>query len=311
MLPKISIIIPVYNREKLIVRCLDSVKDQTVLPYELVVVDNNSTDSTRFVVEKWKSENSNLPISFKILNQSIRGAYAARQKGQENAEGDYFIFFDSDDAMRPNLIEEVLNKLSEHPDADVVCWQCMIHQLDKSSRVPPFMADKPLEAHLVHTLLRPQGYTIRKSFLEKTGGWNKQLFVWDDLELGQRILLKNPVIYPLKKILADIFSQEESITGLDFSSKQGEWEKILDEMANNAASLQTPDSIKINNIIDYRRVILAAHYKREKNLSAARNLYKKTIQKKSMKYRIPLIFAYHYTSLGLRGAWRIVRKVIM
>lgn len=304
---KISIVIPVWNREKLVIRCLDSVLHQTVKPYEIIVVDNNSTDNTLGQVNQWIQQNQNYGIKFKLIEQPVRGACATRQKGLENVEGEFISFFDSDDVMLPNLLERVNKIINSNPEIDIICWKCRITLLDGSKRVPPFLSNNIIEAHLIHTLLRPQGYIVRKNFIEKAGGWNKPLKVWNDYELGLRLILRDPKIILLNEILVDIYSQEESITGKDFSSKEGEWEKTLQEMIRVNEETEYTGKDLVSNILNYRMAILAAHYYREGNSNGASKLMKETLSKNSRIKKLLLNFAYHYTRLGLRGAWRILR----
>ena len=307
---KASVIVPVFNRENLVVRCLDSILGQTLKPRELIVVDNASTDQTRQVVARWMESHKDSGIEMKLLSETRQGACFARQKGLENATGDYVIFFDSDDEMLPGLLEKACRKVEDDPSLDIVCWKCRINRLDGSSRVPTFMADKPVEAHLIHTLLRPQGHLVRKKFLTEAGGWSKPVKVWDDLELGLRLLLANPKIAGIPEVLAEIHAQDESITGTDFSSKEGEWEKILREMEKVNESSSHPLRKRIARILAYRKAILAAHYSREGNSKAASRLLEEALRNSDPKLRFLLRFSYEYTRRGLRGAWRFVRLAI-
>ena len=305
--PVISVIVPVWNREGLIEKCLDSIVRQTRKPSELIIVDNNSTDKTVEVVEKWINRHSDSGIKFKLLVEKKRGACAARQKGLENADGEFLIFFDSDDRMLPNLIEKVNTSLLSNPGVDIVCWKCRIKLLDGSYRVPPFMPENPLEGHLIHTLFRPQGYIVRKTFLNEAKGWTKFVEVWNDFELGLRLIINKPKIIAIDEILAEIYSQEDSITGKDFSSKQGKWELTLNEMEEENERNDHPQKNKIRKILNYRKSILAALYFLEGNSKAACNLMNETLKDKSPVDKLLLKFSYHYTRRGFRGVWRIVR----
>ena len=307
MKPTISVIVPVLNRERLILRCLDSILHQTVKPYEIIVVDNGSEDNTYQLVENWMGSNRDCEINLKLIRQPIKGACVARQKGLENAEGDFVSFFDSDDVMLPDLIERVTETLSLNPESDIVCWPCRIILLDGSIRIPPFLPHNPIEGHLIHTLLRPQGYIVRKDFIERSAGWSKSIKVWNDFELGLRLILKNPACRPINKVLAEIYSQEESITGKDFSSKEGDWEKTIEEMEKVNSNSNHPEKAKIAKILNYRKAILAAHYYREGNKNGASKLMEDTLANKTLYQKLVLTFSYHYTRLGMRGAWRIVR----
>ena len=308
MNPSVSVVVPVRNRQDLIVRCLDSIWNQTVKPFELIVVDNDSSDNTYKAVEEWIQAHSGSHVRMKLLKEKKRGAYAARQTGLEIAEGEYVSFFDSDDEMKPNLVEQAWKAVITNSKPDIVCWQCVINMLDGSKRIPSYIPDRPLESHLIHTMLRPQGYMVKKDFISLAGGWKKPLEVWDDMELGLRLLLREPSIVALKDVLAEIYAQENSITGTDFSSKEGKWEITLDEMFSMTEKSNHPSKARIKNILDYRRSILAASYSREGNDIAAAKLMDKALGGKDFIKKQLLRFSFNYTKHGMRGAWRIVGK---
>lgn len=306
MCPKISVIIPVLNREKLIEICLESILNQKVKPYELIVVDNNSSDSTYSVVNEWMNNNSEAGVIFKLLKEEQKGACNARDKGFENSEGDYLIFFDSDDRMLPDLIAIADKELRNDPELDLLCWKSRINLLNGQRRIPAFEPANPIEGHLVHALLRPQGYIIRKQALKRAGGWKKPVEVWNDYELGLRILLTDPKIKGINKVLAEIYAQEDSITGRDFSSKEGKWEKTLQEMINVNEKVNHKQKERIGKILNYRKVILAAHYYREGNKKGALKLFMESCKNIKNKDRLLLNIAYFYTKLGGRGIWKLI-----
>ena len=89
----ISIIVPVYNGEKYIDKCLKSLVNQTLKNIEIIVVNDGSNDKTQNIVEKYKKENSNIIL----INSTNKGVAAARNKGLKIAKGNYIGFVDSDD----------------------------------------------------------------------------------------------------------------------------------------------------------------------------------------------------------------------
>lgn len=108
---RISAVIPAYNREKTIRRCIDSVVNQTVQPYEIIVVDDGSSDGTLEILEKEYSD------KVRLIRQNHRGAQAARNLGILNAEGDYIAFLDSDDEWLPDKLELQIKVLQKNRDA--------------------------------------------------------------------------------------------------------------------------------------------------------------------------------------------------
>ena len=95
-LKKVSVIIPTFNRAKLVQRAIKSVLNQTIKPYEIIVVDDGSTDDTLEVLK-------NYPI--KVLTQKNKGVSSARNLGIKNATGDIIALLDSDDEWLPKKIE--------------------------------------------------------------------------------------------------------------------------------------------------------------------------------------------------------------
>src|SRR6218665_334920 len=110
----ISIIIPTYNRAHLIEKTILSILNQTSSNFEVIVVDDGSTDNTEEVVSKFLSETFRY---FKIPN-SERGA--ARNHGTSHAIGDYVNWFDSDDEMLPNHVEMIQKMIDMHNAPEVI-----------------------------------------------------------------------------------------------------------------------------------------------------------------------------------------------
>lgn len=112
-LPLISIIIPVYNVEKYLRKCLDSVVDQTYTNLEMICVNDGSPDHSLNILEEYAARDKRI----KIISQENTGLSGARNTGLEHATGDYILFVDSDDWIDLDTCEKALQE-----DADVVFW---------------------------------------------------------------------------------------------------------------------------------------------------------------------------------------------
>lgn len=112
---KISVVIPAYNREKTIEKCLESVINQTYPCYEIVVVDDGSTDSTIRKIEELNC------MKVRVLRQNHKGAQAARNYGIKEAKGDYIAFLDSDDEWLLDKLEKQAPHLKGRKDVVVYC----------------------------------------------------------------------------------------------------------------------------------------------------------------------------------------------
>ena len=114
---QISIIIPVYNVEKYLRECLNSILNQTFQDFEIICVDDGSTDKSLEILQEYKRKDDR----FVILQQRHSGAGSARNNGIRLAAGKYIQFLDSDDYFEPTLLEEMFDH-AEKFDADLtVC----------------------------------------------------------------------------------------------------------------------------------------------------------------------------------------------
>ncbi len=103
-MPKISVIVPVYNVEKYLSRCIDSILNQTFTDFELILVDDGSTDNSGDICDIYSQKNSRIIV----IHQSNQGVSAARNQGIISAKGGYITFIDSDDWISSRLLERLL-----------------------------------------------------------------------------------------------------------------------------------------------------------------------------------------------------------
>lgn len=304
----ISVIVPVYNRERLLPMMLNSLARQSVRPREVIFIDNNSTDATPAILNCWKNEKESQGWNVKILNVSERGAALARRKGEDMATSTYLSFFDSDDVMHPDFLEKAMADFEANPGLDMTVWNVTFVHPDGRKRNRRVHPRRPLENHLIQGLLSTQAYTVRRDFLRKAGGWNPKIGGWDDLELGLRLLLAAPVIKITDESRVDVTVQEDSISGMSFLHRKGDWEHTLNEMAAMLKSREHEiDASKyqyISRILAYRFANLAAHYYREGDRDGAHQLLNDIKNRKDLGFYTRQIIraAYRFTSIGLPGA---------
>ncbi|MCD7723533.1 MAG: glycosyltransferase [Clostridiales bacterium] len=125
-MPLISVIIPVYNTESYLRQCLDSMLAQTLSDIEIICVDDGSTDFSPGILQSYGEKDSRI----KIINQANKGAGAARNTGLEAAAGEYVFFFDSDDYLKENALEDMYSRAQEL-DADICI--CNAQDFDSDS----------------------------------------------------------------------------------------------------------------------------------------------------------------------------------
>lgn len=130
----ISIIIPAFNAEKTIGRCLESVRQQINIENikEVLIIDDGSTDSTSEIVRSFEKRDSR----FRLIEKENGGVSSARNEGIRQATGEYIIFCDSDDEMKPELCKELLCAIQKQRCDMAICGYTEIHSCDSYSRIP-------------------------------------------------------------------------------------------------------------------------------------------------------------------------------
>ena len=105
---KFSIIVPMYNSSDWMEQCIHSIKNQTYKNFDCFLIDDGSTDNTAISCQNMIKDDTR----FKLICKPNGGVSSARNKGLEQAEGDYIIFVDSDDCIEENLLDEI-NRISK------------------------------------------------------------------------------------------------------------------------------------------------------------------------------------------------------
>ena len=127
-MPKVSVIIPVYNTEKYLRKCLDSVVNQTLKDIEIICVNDGSPDNSLAILEEYAQNDNRI----KIINKSNGGLSSARNAGLEISQGEFIGFVDSDDWIEPETYELAFNAMNDY-NPDLVCWGANVVADDKFS----------------------------------------------------------------------------------------------------------------------------------------------------------------------------------
>lgn len=188
---KVSIILPTYNRAYCIRRAVDSVLCQTRADWELIVVDDGSSDDTEEIIAGYAAADSRVRYHRQPDN---RGVSAARNEGIRQARYEYIAFQDSDDVWHADKLEKQMRVFEENPALGLVyCAMQGTRQDGSAVRIPDLSIDRQfLRGNLYGLLL--QGNVIdapaavmRKSCVEKCGGFDESLSCLEDWELFLRI----------------------------------------------------------------------------------------------------------------------------
>lgn len=297
--PLITVIIPVRNRPELIIRTLRSVEQQSLRPLRLIVIDNNSTDNTLAVVNKWADSNRTTDFSITVLSEPRPGASYARNAALPIVDTPYVAFFDSDDVMLPSHLEKVVAELQSNPATDLALFDVKLIDSDGWSQTKH--SDDPvlLRAHIFHGILGTQRFVASAGLIKKAGPWREDCPRWNDLEFGVRLLLADPVvkrIYGSPKVY--IFHTNESITGNKYFDENLSCERALSAISNLLAA--NGRTVELD-WIDARRAILAAFYSREGHHDDATRLMRSILSQASLSKALKLRAIYTTIRLFGRG----------
>jgi glycosyltransferase involved in cell wall biosynthesis len=209
--PEVSVIIPVYNRAGVIGRAVESVLDQTYTSYELIVVDDHSTDATIQQLGNYAD------ARMRVLEQpENRGANAARNRGLDAARGRWIAFLDSDDRWYEHKLERQVQQMNDTPE-DVGIVHCAFWSMDGLFRkYKPQGTPHTLEGNLSSELLRHNclGFIntlIRRSVFEKTGPLNEDLPALQDWDFHLAASTHTRYAF-LREPLLEKFPQDSSIS---------------------------------------------------------------------------------------------------
>ena len=177
----ISIIIPVYNQAEHLSRCLDGIKNQSYDNYEIIVVNDGSTDKIIDVIGKFKHIFSH---KLTYTEQKNRGAAVARNVGAKFAKGDYIIFCDADVVMEPIMLEIMRKQLKENSSASF-CYSSFIWG-HKKFKLWPYDADKLKNMPYINitSLIKKDHFPGFDETLKKFQDWDLWLTMLDQGHTG-------------------------------------------------------------------------------------------------------------------------------
>jgi glycosyltransferase involved in cell wall biosynthesis len=194
-MPLVSIIIPVYNGEQTLAKCLKSIFDQTFRDFKIIVVNDGSTDQTPIIL-------SHFSDTVTVVEQENRGAAVARNIGAKKATGEFLLFCDADIILEPNALAamvEVLQKYSE------VSYAYSAFKFGwKTFTLFPFDAERLRKMPYIHTTS-----LIRR---EHFPGFDETLKRFQDWDLWLTMLEQNHVGYFIPKILFTIINAKGTMS---------------------------------------------------------------------------------------------------
>jgi glycosyltransferase involved in cell wall biosynthesis len=190
-MPSISVIIPTYNADRTILETIESVQNQTFTDFEIIVINDGSTDRTLEVLQSVSDDR------LKIFTYENSGASTARNRGIACAAGDYLTFIDADDLWAPDKLELQLAALREPPEAGVAySWTIFMQEEKDGSRSlhagEPVLHQGDVHAELLICNFIASGSNIlmRKQVIDQVGLFDTNLARTEDWDYYLRLACK-------------------------------------------------------------------------------------------------------------------------
>jgi len=196
--PRVSVIIPAYNAAATLVATLDSVLNQTFKDFEIICVDDGSTDATLPIIKEYGD-------SVRLLEQANNGPAAARNNGARNSSGEYLAFLDADDIWAPEFLARSVATLDVDPNLSLVYCNCALADSDglplDTSLVGNGFDHAPSLNELLTQLwpIMPSAAVVRRSAYDKCGGYRDALkgasFRFEDVDFWIKMREQGPFSY--------------------------------------------------------------------------------------------------------------------
>ena len=208
-MPKISVIIPTYNREDFISETIQSVLDQTYKDFEIIVVDDGSKDNTKSFLEKFGSK-------IKLIEQKNQERAASRNNGVKASCGEYLAFVDSDDVWISNKLEKQLEILENNKETILTYGKSFrINQASKPLKVAQRQlagySGNVFEKLLFRNFIVSATPMVRREYFERTSGFETKYVPYEDWELWVRLSLLGKFFFVNKPLAYYRIHPEQSL----------------------------------------------------------------------------------------------------
>lgn len=254
-MPKVSIIVPVYNVEEYLEKCLDSLVNQTLKDIEIIIVNDGSTDASKEIIQKYINKYKNIVY----LEKENGGLSSARNYGIPYAKGEYIGFVDSDDYVELNMYEKMYNKAIEEKSDMVECdfiWEYTNKKREDIGKIYSNKKEAIIEARVV-----AWNKIIKKDIIEKTKITFPEGLRYEDIEFFYKIVPYLDKISFVKETLVHYIQRESSIANTQ-NERTGEifkiWENVLNYYIENNIFNEYRSELEYS----YTRILLCSSLKR-------------------------------------------------
>ncbi len=214
---QISIIVPIYNKERYLPETLRSIENQTYLPHEVILIDDGSSDSSSTIADRFAAQAN--PFKVKNLRQENRGISAARNVAISQASGSLIVCNDGDDLMAQNFLEVAFRRFCE-TDADIVCSNVKLFGGENGQWIPD-----PYDPYFIrYNNMVPTLCLFKRTIWEQSGGYKVALPFAEDWEFWVNC---SKFVNRVEKIEQDLFLYRRTEEGLHSRFLEKKWDLAL------------------------------------------------------------------------------------
>lgn len=189
---KVSVIIPVYNGERTIRQCIESVLNQSYKNFEILVINDGSTDKTEVILRRFEPNNKVI-----IFNHHNCGVSNARNIGIKNATGEYLSFVDADDYVENDFLQDLVDGMENDVDLSIIGLRHVYPRTPKKNKFDKYYEGKFTSSEVLNFLFSkygPQGYLPNKL-------WRKQIILENNLFLDTTLNVLEDAVFTVKYLL--------------------------------------------------------------------------------------------------------------
>jgi glycosyltransferase involved in cell wall biosynthesis len=286
--PLVSVIIPTYNREKYVVRAIDSVLSQAFKDYEIIVVNDGSTDKTKENLKRYGNQ-------IKYIYQDNTGVSAARNTGIKYSSGKWLAFLDSDDEWNPEYLSKQIEKTGEIPGICMQTTNCLFIGLNGQTRsyfeingsLPEFKGEnylyleEPFRFVVKHGPWQIGSTIILAEAITRAGLFDTSLKLTEDYDLMARVALQGP-FGMISKVLVNVYRRDESIACLTNQVKENpvqarESDERIYEKLRQIDTLNRKERKALNEIMSANRRAMGNLLLENGMTKEARDCYKRAL----------------------------------
>ena len=309
MTPKLTIIVPVYNRADRLPQTLSTIAAAQQVPLALILLDNGSSDDSWAICQRFAAEHASETFEITVLKEPQKGASRARNNGLSNCQTEWVYFFDSDDDMSGDFCKKIVGELTEKGEQlDVLAFPVR-QVVNGKMTVRAYQQNARPEVHILNSMLSTVSVVYRTEWLKAQGGWNETLTTWDDWELGTRVLMAGPRMkWVTESAFHRLYVHDDSQTGDSFTTTYRKTLVAMEAVKDDAekATLTAEERQRVMLAMYFRARIMAgklAHEGCTEGKAAYREMAERCVGPCWWQKMWGWLLE-RYTALGGRGAWR-------